>query len=100
MTGGLFAAAVFGSAGNTDGDTADLCINFSSNTATGVGLNVYGLEQFGSTTYSLQGFAGNGTVESQVETFVQGTDTGSPTVDAFAGGGVAVNFSAATCATP
>ena len=100
MTGGLFPAAVSASAGNTDGDTADLCINFVSNTATGAGANVYGLEQFGSTAFELQGFAGVGTIEAQVEAFVQGTDTGTPTVDAFQGAAVPVNFSAATCSTP
>lgn len=100
ITGGVFPAAVSASSGNSDGDTARLCINFVNNTGVAPGVNVYGLEHFTGTTFQLQGYVGAANNEALVEAFVQGTDTGTPNVDAFAGGAGPVNFTAAVCATP
>ncbi|MEZ4570092.1 MAG: hypothetical protein R2849_07155 [Thermomicrobiales bacterium] len=100
-TGGNFAfnAIQLFSGNGSGGESNAVCVNLSSNTtATGFGDDEYFLEQYTGNTFQLQGFAGNGTIAADVEAFVAGTDTGSPTVDAF--GGTTVNYTAATCATP
>jgi hypothetical protein len=78
--------------------------NAGNNVVNGTALTAYAIRQRTGTTFQLQGFTGSGTVEADVESFVQtnnpGGTIGGVTDVATAGGTTIVNFTAGTCLTP
>ncbi|MCP5424475.1 MAG: tandem-95 repeat protein [Gammaproteobacteria bacterium] len=101
-TGGNFAFnAIQLFAGNgSPSESNRTCVNMSGNsTATGFGDDDYFLEQYAGNTFQIQGLSpASGATQAQVESYIANSNVGSPSVDAF--GGLIVNYTAATCATP
>ncbi|WP_299866458.1 inverse autotransporter beta domain-containing protein [uncultured Hoeflea sp.] len=91
-------------AGTSAGGTGEvLCVNISGNTAANGanGDDAIRLEQRNITTFHIQGFAGNGTNETDIVNHLNAQNPASGTVDVRnAAGTVVVNYTAATCNTP
>ncbi|HEX8212012.1 MAG TPA: invasin domain 3-containing protein [Longimicrobium sp.] len=100
--GGTFPAyGLLLTAGNADNqNTTRTCVNLTNNqiTATAGGIVDYGLEQWNTGTFQIQGLTGSGTDPNNVKNFVSSRDIGGATVDAVVGS--TVNYTSATCATP
>lgn len=105
MTNGTYPAAVDLISGSSTAttltpSTAQLCANISGNTATGNGNNIYSVTQWVGAVFELQGLGTTATNAATVETFLQGTDTGSPTVLVATLTDTVINYTDTTCVTP
>jgi hypothetical protein len=92
----------FFSGNNTPGESILTCVLFSNNTVDGNAGTDYLLTQYGTNVFQIQGLNVSGTNAAAVNAFVAATDAdpsaGDPVVDSQ--GGLVVNYTNGTCASP